>query len=116
MPNKPKKPCAHRGCRELTANRYCDTHAKEAMKHYNKHQRDTKSNKRYGRRWREIRASYLSANPLCAECWKAEKLTAATTVHHKKRLADGGTHYWDNLMSLCAECHSRLHAEQGDYF
>ena len=116
MPYKAKKPCAHRGCRELTANRYCDIHAKAHMKHYNKHQRDPKSNKRYGRRWREVRAAFLSSNPLCAMCWNEDRLTAATTVHHKKRLADGGTHYRDNLMSLCSECHSRLHAEQGDYF
>jgi len=116
MPSKPKKPCAQRGCRELTSKRYCDTHAKVHMKHYNKHRRDPKSNKRYGRHWREVRAAYLSANPLCVMCQQAGKLTPADTVHHKQRLADGGNNYWGNLMSLCNECHSRLHAEQGDYF
>ena len=116
MPSKPKKPCAQRGCRELTSKRYCDTHAKAHMKDYNKHRRDPKSNKRYGRHWREVRTAYLSANPLCVMCQQAGKLIPADTVHHKQRLADGGNNYWGNLMALCNECHSRLHAEQGDYF
>jgi 5-methylcytosine-specific restriction protein A len=37
-------------------------------------------------------------------------------VHHKVRLTDGGTNDWNNLQALCTECHSRLHAERGDYF
>ena len=116
MPSKAKKPCAYKGCKELTSNRYCDTHAKAQMKHYNKHQRDPKSNKRYGRHWREVRAAYLQANPLCAMCWKEERLIAADTVHHIKPLAEGGNNYWHNLMSLCHPCHSKLHAKRGDYF
>jgi len=113
MPNKAKKPCSKRGCRELTPNRFCDTHAKEHMKHYNKHQRDPKSKNRYGRHWREIRATFLRANPLCALCWKEGNLTAADTVHHIKPLSEGGNNYWGNLMSLCHSCHSRHHAKDG---
>ena len=92
MPKKAKKPCAHRGCRELTNGRYCDKHAKEHMKQYNKHKRDPASKNRYGHRWREVRASFLSANPLCAMCWKEGRFVAADTVHHKQKLADGGNH------------------------
>jgi len=116
MPYKAKKPCAHRGCTALTSNRYCYVHAKEHMKNYNKFQRDPKANKRYGSRWREIRAVHLAENPLCVKCKEADRLTPADTVHHIKPLSEGGTHHWKNLMSLCHSCHSRLHTKQGDCF
>jgi len=116
MPNKARKPCAQRGCKELTKMRYCEKHAKAHMKHYNRHRRDPKSKKRYGKHWRDVRTAYLTANPLCAICWSAGKLTAADTVHHIKPLSEGGNNYWGNLQSLCHSCHSRLHAGNGDYF
>ena len=116
MPYKPKKPCAQRGCRELTASRYCEAHAKQEAKHYNRHGRDPVSNKRYGRTWKRIRAAFLSANPLCELCKRGGRLTPAAQVHHKVKLADGGTNDWSNLQALCAECHSRLHCQQRDYF
>ena len=116
MPYKPKKPCAHRGCKNLTNGRYCEEHAKEEAKRYNHFDRDPDANKRYGRRWARIRVAFLSANPLCELCVKDGRLTPAVLVHHKRKLNDGGTNDWANLQALCQECHSRLHAEQGDYF
>ena len=114
MPYKPKKPCAHHGCGELTANRYCDKHTKQEAKRYNKYDRDPASNKRYGTQWRKIRARYIAANPLCELCKQSGKLTPADTVHHKHKLADGGSNDWENLQALCGNCHTQLHAEQGD--
>ncbi len=35
-------------------------------------------------------------------------------VHHKVPLSEGGTHEESNLVSLCKECHARIHAERGD--
>ena len=116
MPYKAKKPCAHHGCRELTANRYCDAHAKQEAKRYNRHNRNPESNKRYGRTWKQIRAAFLSANPLCVVCVRNGRLTPATLAHHKVKLSDGGTNDWSNLQALCSECHSRLHAKHHDYF
>jgi len=116
MPYKPKKPCAHHGCRELTANRYCETHAKQEAKRYNKYDRDSDSNKRYAGAWKKIRAAFLSANPLCVICKGDGKFTPATVAHHKIKITDGGTNDWDNMTALCAPCHSRLHAKQHDYF
>ena len=116
MPYKPQKPCAHHGCRELTANRYCDAHTKQESKRYNKYDRDPDSNKRYGRTWKQIRAAFLSSNPLCVMCNGNGKFTPATLAHHKIKLTDGGTNDWNNMMALCHECHSRLHATQRDYF
>lgn len=116
MPYKAKKPCARPSCPNLTSDRYCEEHAKAEAKRYNQYDRDPESNKRYGRSWARIRAAFLQANPLCALCKRDGRLTPAALVHHKVRLTDGGTNDWNNLMALCRECHSRLHAEQGDYF
>lgn len=116
MPYKAKKPCAYRGCRELTATRYCEVHAKQEAKRYNRNNRDPDSNKRYGRAWKQIRAAFLSANPLCVMCQSDGRLTPATLAHHKVKLTDGGTNDWENMVALCLECHSRLHSQQGDYF
>ena len=116
MPYKARKPCAQHGCRELTASRYCDAHAKQEARRYNYHDRNPDSNKRYGRPWKQIRAAFLSANPLCEMCKHDGRLTPATLAHHKMKLAEGGSNDWNNLAALCSECHSRLHAKQHDYF
>ncbi|HOT60454.1 MAG TPA: HNH endonuclease signature motif containing protein [Spirochaetales bacterium] len=116
MPYKAKKPCAYPGCAKLATGRYCEEHQKQETKRYNRYDRDPDSNKRYGRTWKQIRAAFLSANPLCVMCKEDGRLTPATLAHHKVKLTDGGTNDWENMMALCQECHSRLHAGQGDYF
>ena len=116
MPYKAKKPCARTGCRHLTNEWYCEEHAKAEAKRYDQFERDPASKKRYGKSWAKIRAAFLSQNPLCELCHKDGRLTPAQMVHHKVKLTDGGTNEWPNLMALCHECHSRLHAKQGDYF
>jgi len=114
MPYKPKHPCWHPGCPNLTDKAYCPEHAKAEAKRYNHQERDPDSNKRYGRQWKEVRAAFLSLYPLCEMCENAGKLVPATMVHHKHRLADGGTNEFSNLMALCQSCHSRLHSIEGD--
>lgn len=116
MPYKAKRPCAYLGCPKLTAGRYCENHTKAEAKRYNRYDRDPESNKRYGRSWARIRTAFLAAHPLCERCREEGRLTPAVMVHHKRRLIDGGTNDWNNLQALCSECHSRLHAESGDYF
>ena len=116
MPNKAKKPCSRHGCRELTSGRYCPDHTKAEAKHYNRYARDRETAKRYGRPWKQIRAAFLSAHPLCVLCGEDGRLTPATLVHHKIKLTNGGTNDRENLLALCPGCHSRLHSRQGDYF
>ena len=65
MPYKAKKPCAYPSCAKLATGRYCEEHQKQEAKRYNRYDRDPDSNKRYGRTWKQIRAAFLSANPLC---------------------------------------------------
>jgi 5-methylcytosine-specific restriction protein A len=115
-PYKPRKPCAHHGCRELTRDRYCEAHAKQYAREYEKHRRNPDTRSRYGTQWRKIRTRYIKEHPLCELCKQAGRFTAADTVHHKVKVADGGTNDTANLQALCSECHSRLHAQQKDYF
>ena len=114
MPKKPQRPCSAPNCPKLTNNRFCEEHTKQESARYEKHERDPKKNKRYGRAWKQIRTAFLSANPLCEICKKRGWITPADTVHHKKKISDGGTNDWNNLSALCHECHSRIHAKQGD--
>jgi len=113
MPSRAKRPCAKQGCPKLTTGRYCENHAKEAQTHYNKHHRNKDSNKKYGRNWRKIRLAFLSKNPICELCQADGRLTPANTVHHKRKIADGGNNTYENLQALCNRCHSKLHAMEG---
>lgn len=114
MPMKPKRPCSYPGCPHLTNNRYCDHHQKVVDAHYEKYERDPTVHKRYGRAWRKIRDSYLAAHPLCEQCAKDDTITVAEEVHHILPLSKGGNHDVRNLMSLCASCHSKITAKDGD--
>jgi 5-methylcytosine-specific restriction protein A len=106
MPYKPKRPCAYPGCPKLTDGLFCTEHKKTENRNYTRYRRDPASNKRYGRAWKRIRDRYIAAHPLCEQCSAAGRYTPAQEVHHKKPLADGGTHAEDNLMALCKPCHS----------
>jgi 5-methylcytosine-specific restriction protein A len=109
------KPCAHPGCPRLTGGRFCEEHAADEARRNNR-RRDPESNRRYGRTWKKVRAAFLAAHPLCETCVAEGRLTPATIAHHKVKLTCGGTSDERNLQALCSECHSRLHAENGDYF
>ncbi len=112
MPKKAKRPCRYKGCPALTdlSGGYCAEHEKLIQQQYNRYGRSAESKKRYGYRWRKIRASFLSINPLCEMCKREGRYINATEVHHIKPLADGGTNDFDNLMPLCKSCHSRITA------
>lgn len=121
MPRKPKKPCAHPGCPNLTDGRYCPQHEplhqeeiKEYNRRYNKYNRDPEVMKAYGITWRKIRAAYVAANPLCEECLKHNILTPVEEVHHILPIKQGGTHSFDNLMSLCHSCHEKIERSIGN--
>lgn len=68
-------------------------------------------------RWKRLRLVKLKNNPLCEICEKKGITKMADDVHHiqsfmsvddpeaRKALAFD----YDNLMSLCDECHSEIH-------
>ncbi|MCR4719670.1 MAG: HNH endonuclease [Firmicutes bacterium] len=113
MPYKPKRPCSYPGCPKLTDGRFCDEHAKQEARRYEKYDRSPEIKKRYGAEWRRIRDRYIAAHPLCAMCKRSGKLTPAEEVHHIAPLSQGGTNAEDNLMSLCKVCHSEITAKEG---
>lgn len=114
MPRKPKRPCSHPGCPKLTDGRFCEEHAKQEAKRYEKYDRDPAVRRRYGRAWKRIRDSYAAQHPLCELCQQQGQFVPTEEIHHRTPLSEGGTHARDNLIALCKSCHSKIHAERGD--
>lgn len=113
MPQKPLTPCRYPNCPELTDGRYCPKHQKLIRQEYDRFHRDPAHRKRYHTSdWLRIRAAQLARQPLCEACLQTGRYEKATLVHHRLPLAEGGTNHPDNLCSLCASCHSKLHARQ----
>jgi 5-methylcytosine-specific restriction enzyme A len=111
MPRRAPRPCAVPGCPRLVREgSYCAEHLAERRRSQDA-RRGTAAQRGYGQHWRKIRARFLRKYPRCARCG-----AVATVAHHIKRVRDGGRHTEDNLMALCAACHSRLHAESGESF
>lgn len=75
--------------------------------------RGTAAQRGYGGRWQRVRALFLRAHPLCAECAQQGVTTAATDVHHLVPRRAGGTDEESNLRALCHSCHSRITAAGG---
>lgn len=116
MPTKPKRPCQYQGCPNLTDDKsgYCELHRKSERRKYDKYERDPDVKKKYGHQWEKIRNRYIMQHPLCERCLAEGRSTLATIVHHKLPVRRGGTHAEDNLMSVCASCHNKIHSEMGD--
>lgn len=114
MPIKPKRPCSYPRCPNLTDGRFCEEHQKQENKRYEKYDRDPAVRRRYGRVWKRVRDSYVKENPFCELCFEKGIIVPVEEVHHKKPLAEGGTHDKRNIISLCKSCHARIHASRGD--
>ena len=113
MPFKQKKTCAAPGCPNLTDERYCEQHQRQANKDYDRYHR-SKENRYHNSGWKTIRAAQLHRQPLCERCMQEGRYVTATLVHHIKPLSEGGSHAPDNLMSLCDSCHGKIHSIRGD--
>ena len=68
-------------------------------------------------RWRRLRATFLSAHPLCSLCLRIGHDTAATVVDHIQPHKGDVELFWsvENLQSLCAPCHSAAKKIQENY-
>ena len=64
----------------------------------------------YDAKWDRLSVAWRKANPLCAECEKADLLRQATVVDHIIPVADREDLRYspDNLQSLCDACHNGL--------
>jgi 5-methylcytosine-specific restriction protein A len=108
MPSKPKKQCGYPGCPALTDGGRCEEHRQKEIRLYDE-QRGNSGKRGYDATWQKLRKMKLAADPLCEEHLKEGQDVAATMVHHIKPIE---THpelrlVWDNLMSLCNDCHER---------
>lgn len=70
------------------------------------------------RRWRRLRAAYLSAHPICEDCEQAGRTTIATEVHHIRPIEERAGRPDEmqelafnpcNLRALCRACHIEAH-------
>ena len=72
-------------------------------------------------KWRKCRAAHLVSQPICQECLKVGRITGGSKdsplqVHHIRSPFINGKINWDlalddnNLETICAECHGKLHA------
>lgn len=70
------------------------------------------------RRWRRLRAAYLSAHPVCEDCEQQGRTTIATEVHHIRPIESVAGRPVDmqelafnpcNLRALCKACHIEAH-------
>lgn len=80
----------------------------ERMKYYNQ------------RRWWSLRKTKLINSPLCERCLEMDRINPAIDIHHK----DSPFKYtdeikrnelffeYDNLESLCKECHGKHHRKE----
>lgn len=103
MPRLPLRPCASPGCRALVARGYCPTHQHMASPSRAAGGRGTAHERGYGARWRKAREAYLAAHPLCAECQRQGRVTAARVVDHIVPHRGDPQLFWaeSNWQSLC---------------
>lgn len=104
MPKKPPLPCREYGCpNDAKKDGYCSEHWQPRSKKYPK-----KTDPIYSGHWQKVRAAYLRQYPICNRCEHS-----ATIVHHIEEIENGGDPYnWDNLESLCRDCHEKEHVRK----
>lgn len=64
--------------------------------------------KALGGRWTRMRRIHIMGNPHCVKCGRP-----GDEVHHVvPRCVDSARRFdWDNLETVCAECHRKIHAD-----
>jgi 5-methylcytosine-specific restriction protein A len=91
---KAGQPCPRCGCGKRDNNRA----------------RGTRTARGYDNRWGRFAKQYLQRNPLCVFCAQRGIVTAASEVHHRRKLKDHPELKYDesNLAASCKPCHSAL--------
>ena len=115
LPHRLATPCRNRACSNLTLDPtgYCDIHKKQAQAQQDAN-RGSAAERGYDSRWRKIRAQVLREEPLCRECKRNGRITAAVDVDH----IDGNVENTErsNLQPLCHSCHSRKTGRENGAF
>ncbi len=102
MPRKPKRPCRHPGCPNLSDGIYCEEHR-------GLYARESAAARGYDGKWEKARKAFLRRNPLCAACMAEGKLIPATVVDHIVPHRGDKRLFWDesNWQPLCKKHHDR---------
>lgn len=78
----------------------CERHKSEAWV-----KKPTAAKRIRGRKLQAMRHELFTANPLCVECLKHNRVRLATQRDHIVSLAEGGEDVPENTQGLCDECH-----------
>jgi 5-methylcytosine-specific restriction enzyme A len=118
MPYAAHRFCGYAGCHKyaLPGGYYCEDHRQATAHEYRRDRTDVGEQAFYrSAQWSAVRRHYLDGHPLCEQCEKEGKVTAATMVHHKVSVRQDMTLALveSNLESLCTACHAALHPEKG---
>lgn len=116
MPSKPKHPCNHPRCPNLTDTGYCEEHKQQARKY--DQERGSAADRGYDSRWRKARIGFLMKHPLCVECERKGRIVPATVVDHITPHKGDKQLFWDkaNWQTLCKTCHDRKTATEDGGF
>lgn len=104
----PRRPCLVRGCRLPAAD-----HRGRCRDHAADHDAQLRASHDWrdydGDEWRRARKAALERDGFA--CLRCGTTAGSLLVHHRRPLADGGTHALANLATLCAPCHGIAHRE-----
>ncbi|KHO62681.1 HNH endonuclease [Thermoanaerobacter sp. YS13] len=131
MPQRPLRPCRKAGCANLTRDKtgYCEVHKQEYLdylkrlkaerdRRYDEQVRKTRDRQYYefykSDEWERVKTQALIRDKgLCQLCLKKGIIKTADVVHHIVPLKEDWSKRFDldNLVSLCHECHNKLHSK-----
>lgn len=94
---------------------YCQKPYRDQCNCGKKRPRYEKRTKSYSRRyecgkgWEKARLTYLGDHPLCVDCERNGRTTAATVVHHLIAHKGDPDLFWDqdNWEASCTACHNK---------
>lgn len=117
MSAKAKRLCARPGCQGVvhgTRCSVCGERPSSDARRESDRLRPSARTRGYTTRWEKVRLAYLREHPLCEECLRQGRVTAATVVHHKIAHEGNEQLFWDehNWEARCRADHEATHGRR----